>query len=163
MAGHGQVGTVDLKQKAGLVDGVVLLLHHIGQLRQIGPPRWGSLVQQEVGDTEVQKQVAQVFLKRLKEDIQLGSDVTFFYAAELTGEDPSPSLDNPYNTRLYKGLPPGPIGTVTRGSLNAVANPAKGDFLFFVAGDDGNTYFSKTLEEHNANVKKHCIELCKLP
>lgn len=122
-----------------------------------------SIVQQEVGDTEVQKQVAQVFLKRLKEDIQLGSDVTFFYAAELTGEDPSPSLDNPYNTRLYKGLPPGPIGTVTRGSLNAVANPAKGDFLFFVAGDDGNTYFSKTLEEHNANVKKHCIELCKLP
>jgi hypothetical protein len=40
MAGHGQVGAVDLKQKAGLVDGVVLLLHHIGQPRQMGLT-WG--------------------------------------------------------------------------------------------------------------------------
>ena len=40
MADHGQVGTVDLKQKAGLADGVVLLLHHIGQPRQMGLT-WG--------------------------------------------------------------------------------------------------------------------------
>jgi UPF0755 protein len=122
-----------------------------------------SLVEMESGDLDDQPQIAQVFLKRLREDMQLGSDVTFFYAAALTGEDPSPDLDSPYNTRLYKGLPPGPIANFNVTALEAVAEPAKTEWLFFVAGDDGITYFSKTIEEHERLVEEHCIENCKLP
>lgn len=121
-----------------------------------------SIVQKEVSDTTDQKQVAQVFLKRLKEDIELGSDVTFIYAAEQLGVEPTVGLDSPYNTRKNKGLPPGPIANFNFDALQAVASPAPGDFLYFVAGDDGKTYFGRTLEEHERNIKEHCIELCKL-
>lgn len=121
-----------------------------------------SIVQQESSSATTQKQIAQVFLRRLKEGISLGADPTFRYAAHLSGKPAVPSLDHPYNTRIYKGLPPGPIGNFSASSLAAVADPASGDYLFFVAGDDGVTRFSKTTAEHEALKNKYCIELCKL-
>jgi UPF0755 protein len=121
-----------------------------------------SIVQKESSQPETQKKVAQVFLKRLKEDIALGADPTFRYAAYLTGGIESPSINHPYNTRLNKGLTPGPIGNFNFSALDAVANPADGDFLFFVSGDDGKTYFSNTQAEHQALIDEHCIKLCKL-
>lgn len=120
-----------------------------------------SIVQKEVKDPVDQKQVAQVFLKRLKEGIQLGSDVTYMYAAEQMGVRATPSLESPYNTRKYSGLPPGPIANMNPSALDATAFPAPGEFLYFVAGDDGKTYFSKTEAEHNANIKAHCKTLCE--
>lgn len=120
-----------------------------------------SIVQKEVKDPVDQKQVAQVFLKRLREGIQLGSDVTYMYAAEQMGVTATPRLESPYNTRKYSGLPPGPIANMNPSALDAVAFPAPGEFLYFVAGDDGITYFSKTESEHNANVKAHCKTLCQ--
>lgn len=121
-----------------------------------------SIVQKEVSDPEVQRQVAQVFLNRLEQGMTLGSDVTFFYAAEVQGVEPTVDLDSPYNTRIHGGLPPGPISNFNISALEAVANPAEGEYLFFVAGDDGNTYFANTLSQHEANAAKYCIELCKL-
>ncbi len=121
-----------------------------------------SIVQKEVSDPVTQRQVAQVFLKRLDEGIVLGSDVTFIYAAEVAGDQPTVDYDSPYNTRINGGLPPGPISNFNLSALEAVANPAEGDYLYFVAGDDGVTYFANTLAEHEANVAAHCIELCKL-
>ena len=121
-----------------------------------------SIIQQESPDPEIQKKIAQVFLLRLKQDISLGSDVTFIYAAKISGQKSSPDIDSPYNTRIHKGLPPGPIGTFNQSALDALVNPAEGDYLFFVAGDDGNTYFSKTDAEHEALASKYCIELCKI-
>lgn len=120
-----------------------------------------SIVQKEVKDPTDQKQVAQVFLKRLKEGIQLGSDVTYMYAAEKTGQRATPALESPYNTRKYPGIPPGPISNMNPSALEAVAFPAQGDFLYFVAGDDGVTYFSRTEAEHEANVQAHCTTLCQ--
>ena len=58
-----------------------------------------SIVQKEVKSPTDQKQVAQVFLKRLSMGIPLGSDVTYMYAAEQMGAVASPSLESPYNTR----------------------------------------------------------------
>ena len=84
------------------------------------------------------------------------------YAAKISGQQSSPEIDSPYNTRVHKGLPPGPIGTFNQSALEAVAEPAEGDYLFFVAGDDGNTYFSKTDAEHQKLTSEHCIELCKI-
>jgi UPF0755 protein len=119
-----------------------------------------SIVEQEVSNSADRKQAAQVFIKRLKIGMQLGSDVTAFYGAALLGVEASVSVDSPYNTRLYDGLPPGPISNVSRSSLEAIAYPADSDYLFFVAGDDGTTHFSKTIEEHEALTAKYCTTLC---
>ena len=120
-----------------------------------------SIVQKEVSNTTDQKQVAQVFIKRLNEGIVLGSDVTFMYIAEKEGREPSVNDDSLYNTRKHGGLPPGPISNFNLSALEAVANPAPGDYLYFVAGDDGTTHFGRTEAEHEENVAKHCTVLCQ--
>jgi UPF0755 protein len=119
-----------------------------------------SIVEQEVPKQTDRNQAAQVFLKRLRTDMMLGSDVTARYGAIHAGLTPSLDYDSPYNTLLHKGLPPAPISNVSDSSLKAVAHPAGTDWLYFVAGDDGTTYFSKTLEEHEAYAAKYCHKLC---
>lgn len=119
-----------------------------------------SIVEQEVPKQTDRNQAAQVFLKRLHTDMMLGSDVTARYGAIHAGFTPSLDYDSPYNTLLHKGLPPGPISNVSDSSLKAVAHPAATDWLYFVAGDDGTTYFSKTLQEHQALTQKYCHKLC---
>lgn len=122
-----------------------------------------SIVQREVPSAKDQKQVAQVFLRRLAIGMQLGSDVTYQYAAKKLGVPPTPNLDSPYNTRKYTGLPPGPIATPGLTALQAVAAPAAGDYLFFLSGDDDVTYFGRTDAEHEANIQNHCQKKCLLP
>lgn len=120
-----------------------------------------SMVEKEVSNNADRAQAAQVFLKRYKIDMALGSDPTAFYGAIIDGKNPSVLYDSPYNTRIRKGLPIGPISNVTESSLDAIAHPAQTDWLFFVAGDDGVTHFSKTTEEHEALTKKYCTKLCQ--
>lgn len=119
-----------------------------------------SIVEKEVSRATDKPQVAQVFLKRLQSGSTLGSDVTAFYGAIVAGQSPSVNYDSPYNTRLHTGLPPTPIASVSDASLQAVAHPASTQWLYFVAGDDGKTYFSTTLDEHNAQVAQYCHKLC---
>ena len=120
-----------------------------------------SIVQKEVPDYQTQQKVAQVFIKRLKNDIPLGADPTFKYAAALTGQAATPSIDSPYNTRKIVGLPPSAISNFNLSAIKAVANPSATDYTYFVSGDDGITYFSSTLEEHESLTREHCVELCK--
>jgi UPF0755 protein len=119
-----------------------------------------SIVEKEVSNINDRRMVAGLFLNRIKKDIPLGSDVTYKYAAFLTGQSPSPLIDSPYNTYKYQGLPPGPISNVSKSAIEAVAYPIKTDYLFFVNGDDGKTYFSMTQQEHEALAKQHCKQLC---
>ncbi len=119
-----------------------------------------SIIQREVHDPTDQKQVAQIFYSRLALDMPLGSDVTFIYAAKKLGVVATPSLDSPYNTRLNKGLPPGPISVPGLTALQAVASPASGNYLFFLSGDDGRTYYATTDAEHQANIATHCQVKC---
>lgn len=129
-----------------------------------------SIVQKEVADAKTQKTVAQVFLKRYKEGKALGSDVTSLYGAFNDGINlPSGAAaaaavaiahDSPYNTRKTVGLPPTAISNFNISALEAVANPSATNYLFFVAGDNGVTYFANTLEEHEANVAKYCQKGC---
>lgn len=121
-----------------------------------------SIVQQESPKPEEQKKIAQVFELRLARDISLGADPTFIYAAKLNGVEPSVDIKSPYNTRINKGLPPTPIGTFELSALAAVANPSPTDYLFFVAGDDGVIYYSRTNEEHESNIQKYCQANCSL-
>jgi UPF0755 protein len=119
-----------------------------------------SIIQREVPNASDQKIVAQIFLKRLSSNMPLGSDVTYIYAANKLGVAPSPDLNSPYNTRINTGLPPGPIATPGLTALQAVANPASTDYLYFLSGDDNVTYYASTEAEHEANIAEHCKIKC---
>ena len=117
-------------------------------------------VEKEVPKAEDRKIVAQIFLKRLAEGTPLGSDATYYYASAVYGGEPFPDLDSPYNTRMYAGLPPGPINTVSKTALEAVAYPSDTDYLFFVTGDDGVNHYTKTSAEHEQATRLYCKVSC---
>jgi UPF0755 protein len=119
-----------------------------------------SVVEQEVNKPSDQAQAAQVFLSRLKSGMMLGSDVTADYGAVAAGRAPSLSYASPYNTLQHPGLPPTPISTVNLSSLAAAAHPAGTNWLYFVTGDNGVTYFSTNLQDHQALTAKYCHKLC---
>lgn len=120
-----------------------------------------SIIQRESGGND-QAQIAQVFFSRLALDMVLGSDVTYQYIADKTGVPRDVNLDSPYNTRRYPGLPPGPISAPGLAALKAVADPAEGDYLFFLSGDDNITYFGRTVQEHEQNIADHCKKKCQI-
>ena len=104
------------------------------------------------------KQIAAVFVRRLKLRMKLQSDPTIIFALgdEYDGDIKSShiKMKHPYNTYYIKGLPPGPIGLVSESSIEAALNPEEGNSLFFVSKGDGTHYFSDTLEEHNQAVQR---------
>lgn len=116
-----------------------------------------SIVQKEIADPEDQAQVAQVFLARLEDNQPLEADPTFMYAAKKNQKPVSVDIDSPYNTYQNKGLPPGPIATVTLDSLQAVAYPADTEYKYFVTGEDGVTRFSKTRQQHEKYIDRHGV------
>lgn len=121
-----------------------------------------SIVTKEVQKSDDQQMVASVFYNRLNAGMNLGSDVTFQYAYKsgLCSTN-SPDCESVYNTRIYSGLPPGPIANPSLSAMLAVANPPASGYYYFVAGEDGNTYFSETADQHNQAVADHCGSLCE--
>jgi len=120
-----------------------------------------SLVERETPLESERPLVAGVFYNRLHKNYPLQCDPTVQYALELAGRPTQIvhhadlRVDSPYNTYLRPGLPPGPIANPGEASLRAALDPAKTDFMYFVANDTGGHFFSKTLEEHNHNVAKY--------
>ncbi len=145
-------------QKNNLMDGFAK--HDLNLYQAI---TLASIIQREASNPNDQKKVAQVFYSRLDIGMSLGSDVTYQYIADKTGVARDPNLDSPYNTRRYIGLPPGPISSPGLSALQAVADPADTDYLYFLAGDDKITYFAHTEAEHEANIIAHCKVLCSIP
>lgn len=132
-----------------------------------------SIVQKEAPSpafSAEQPTVAQVFLSRLAYGMRLGSDVTVTYALDKIDPDRTTYTDNQsalrvdscYNTRLYSGLPCGPISNPGISALLAVANPAETTYLYFLTGDDGIMYYSSTEAEHNQNIYSHCQSFCNI-
>lgn len=119
-----------------------------------------SMVEGEVNKTSDQPQVAQVFLSRLKANMSLGSDATAFYGSIEAGQSPSLTYDSPYNTLIHTGLPPTPISTISATALDAVEHPASTNWLYFVTGDNGTTYFATTLAQHQQQTSQYCHKLC---
>ena len=105
------------------------------------------------------KQIAGVFVRRLKLGMKLQSDPTIIYALGKDFDGDIRRADilmkHPYNTYHIYGLPPSPIGLVSKSSIEAAINPEEGTSLYFVAKGDGTHHFSDTLKEHNQAVRKY--------
>ncbi len=117
-----------------------------------------SIVERETAVPEERPLVAAVFLNRLRLGMPLQADPTVIYGIEaFDGNIRRRDLTsaNPYNTYVIRGLPPGPIANPGRESLAAVLTPASGDFLYFVARNDGTHQFSRSLAEHNRAVQRY--------
>jgi peptidoglycan lytic transglycosylase G len=123
-----------------------------------------SLVEKETARPDERPLVAAVYHNRLRIGMALQCDPTVIYAlvrakrfdGNLHREDLS--FDSPYNTYKYPGLPPGPIASPGRASIEAAARPADADFVYFVSRNDGSHEFARTLEEHNRNVQKYQVQ-----
>ena len=117
-----------------------------------------SLVEKETAQPEERPIVAAVYRNRLEKRMPLQCDPTVIYAlmrqgrwnGNLTKADLQ--MDSPFNTYRYAGLPPTPIASPGRGSLEAALRPADVPYLYFVSRNDGTHVFATTLAEHNRNV-----------
>lgn len=120
-----------------------------------------SLVERETPRAEERAVIAGVFANRIERGLPLQCDPTVQYVLDLAGQPKARidsrdlRLESPYNTYLNTGLPPGPIANPGEGSLEAALNPAKTDYLYFVANDEGGHFFSRTLAGHNRNVGQY--------
>ena len=120
-----------------------------------------SIVEKETGVGSERPLVAGVFINRLRKGMRLQSDPTVSYGITL-GRAPlgrgltrtDLNTPTPYNTYTIDGLPPGPIANPGRAALEAVLNPARTPYFYFVADGTGGHAFAKTLDEHNRNVAK---------
>lgn len=111
-----------------------------------------SIVEKEAPDATSMAKVADIFWRRFNMKWALQSCATVNY---ITGKTtPAVSLedtqiDSPYNTYKYRGLPPGPISNPSLTAIKAVIYPEKNDYWYFLSDNQGNIYYSKTLEQHN--------------
>ncbi len=118
-----------------------------------------SIIEKETSKKEERYRISGVYWNRLKKNIPLQADPTVIYGdwehykgsltrAQLTSA-------SPYNTYLFKGLPPGPIASPGLASLQAAVQPENTKELYFVANGTGGHTFSQTLKEHNKAVQNY--------
>ena len=126
-----------------------------------------SIVEREAQQSAERPIIASVYLNRLTRGLPLQADPTVQYAVAthdgalaasynywktgLTSQDLE--IESPYNTYLHPGLPPAPICNPGEAAIKAVLQPARTDYLYFVAKNDGSGahLFASTLEEHERN------------
>lgn len=116
-----------------------------------------SMVELEVALDRERPLVAGVIENRLRRGMPLQIDATVLYALQDWRELPPGfvrTVESPYNTYLYDGLPPGPIGSPGLASLRAALKPARHDWLYYVALPDRSHLFARTYEEHRANIRR---------
>ncbi|MBX5466495.1 MAG: endolytic transglycosylase MltG [Firmicutes bacterium] len=113
-----------------------------------------SLVQAESDRPKDDPLVAAVFWNRLKRGMPLQSDATVRYA--LSGQPPAGrsalAVASPYNTYLYRGLPPGPIDNPGLAALEAALHPARVGYLYFVSTPEGHLVFATTYQQQLAHI-----------
>ena len=120
-----------------------------------------SIVETETARPEERPRVAAVFLNRLQKRMPLQTDPTVIYALRKAGTYDGNirrgdlDVDSPYNTYRFPGLPPGPIASPGRASLQAALHPASSRELYFVSRNDGSHQFSESLAEHERWVTQY--------
>ena len=115
-----------------------------------------SLIEKEVKSDSDREIVSGILWKRLKAKIPLQVDATLVY---ITGRkeifDADKKINSPYNTYFYRGLPKGPIASPGLLAIRAAIFPKSSPYWYYLSAKDGQTIFSKTLEEHNSNKTKY--------
>jgi UPF0755 protein len=117
-----------------------------------------SLVELETARPEERPHIAAVFQNRMSKGMPLQTDPTVIYALRKSGlydgtlRHKDLEVDSPFNTYRHTGLPPGPIASPGRLSLEAVLHPITSQDLYFVSRNDGTHQFSETLLEHEKAV-----------
>lgn len=117
-----------------------------------------SIIEGEVNKAEYLPMVASAIYNRLDDRDKLELDSTAHYGLKIPNDEPLPAnfttKDFAYNTYLYQGLPPGPIGSPGEAAIKAALNPADTDYKFWVAVnlETGETKFAKTFQQHQKNV-----------
>ena len=126
-----------------------------------------AIVHKESIKKEEQPRIAGLYLNRLRKNMRLQADPTVIYALKRAAANydltikrvlyKDLKLNSPYNTYKVKGLPPGPISMPDLSAIQAVLNPEKHSFLYFVASPENPGYhlFAKTLSQHNRNKKAY--------
>jgi UPF0755 protein len=118
-----------------------------------------SIVEKETAAPEERSRIAGVFINRLRLGMALQSDPTVVFGIKgglpLGRSLKRSEIDTPtpYNTYLFKGLPPGPIANPGLKALEAALNPMETKELYFVADGSGGHAFAKTYREHQGNVR----------
>jgi UPF0755 protein len=117
-----------------------------------------SIVEKETASPDERPMVASVYYNRLAHRVALDADPSVIYALLLAGNYSGSlhhadlSVDSPYNTYRFRGLPPGPIGNPGQSALEAAMHPANTEFFYFVSDGNGHHRFARNLDEHNRNV-----------
>lgn len=113
-----------------------------------------SLIEEETRRADERAMVSGILWRRLDIGMGLQVDATVRYilhkpTAAITVADLQ--TDSPYNTRRYRGLPPGPIASPGLASIEAALSPQPSEFLYYLHGQDGVIRYGRTNDEHNAN------------
>ncbi len=118
-----------------------------------------SIIEKETAVPAEKPLISAVLRNRLRRGMRLECDPTVIYGMgeEFDGNlrERDLQMDNPYNTYVIEGLPPGPISNPGRSSLEAAVNPAPVDYLYFVSRGDGTHKFSSSYREHLEAVRKY--------
>ena len=166
-----QPGEYDVR-KAGSAKAILsnLVSKRIEHLDQLGVPggqdrqtilNTASITEAEVNKSEYYSKVARVIENRLAKGMPLGMDSTVAYSNNVSALKLTDAMlknaDDPYNTRVHPGLPPGPIGSPGDEAIQAVMHPESGDWLYFVTVnmDTGETRFSDNPDQFNRDVKEY--------
>ena len=120
-----------------------------------------SIIERETKTEDERPIVAGVLINRLNIGMGLQADATVQYAVAtasnwwpiLTKDDLQ--VNSPYNTYLFRGLPPAPIANPGLSSIKAAVFPEDSDYLYYLHDSKGQVYFARTLAEHNENVRKY--------
>jgi UPF0755 protein len=123
-----------------------------------------SIVEKEAKVWSERPTIAGVYHNRLKRRMRLEADPTVQYALgehqrRLLRRHIQETADDPYNTYRNAGLPPGPIASPSRGAIQATLEPARHDFVFFVARANGTHVFTRTYSEHLRQVARYRAEM----
>ncbi|MEK7145117.1 MAG: endolytic transglycosylase MltG [Patescibacteria group bacterium] len=117
-----------------------------------------SLIEKEARTSSVRRLVSGILWNRIKLGMPLQVDAVFGYINRRDTYSPTfddLKIDSPYNTYLYKGLPPGPIANPGLDSLDAALHPTKTDYLYYLTGTDGQMHYATTYAGHQANQRKY--------
>ena len=130
-------------------------------LTLLGAVTLASLIEKETAIADERPLVSAVYLNRMKHRMLLQADPTTIYALKRRGQwrgmlaRSQLAVDDPYNTYVTPGLPPGPICSPGLSALEAAVRPAPEDYLYFVSAGDGSHHFSSTFDEHGRNVARY--------